>query len=184
MRLITLCLFPLAAALAAAAAPAAAQTVHARMQGYQEVPAVSSPGKGEFTAKINQNAGSIFYELSYENLQGQAFMAHIHVGQHSVNGGISVWLCGTPALGASIPAGISVPECPVTTGTVNGTLTAASVVGPGGQLVGTGQFDELIAAIREGVTYVNVHTTAASGGVPGGEIRGQIGGKGQAGGQH
>jgi hypothetical protein len=166
------------------AAPVAGQTVHARLHGYQEVPAVSSPGKGEFTAKINQDAGSIFYELSYENLQGQAFMSHIHVGQHGANGGVSVWLCGTPSLGATIPAGVSVPECPITTGTISGTLMPGSVIGPGGQLVAAGQFDELIAAIRAGVTYVNVHTTAASGGVPGGEIRGQIGGKGQAGGQH
>lgn len=165
------------AATSALAVPAAAQTVHARLHGYQEVPSVSSPGRGEFKAKINEDAGSIFFELSYENLQGQAFMSHIHVGQHGVNGGISVWLCGTPSLGATIPAGITVPECPLTTGNINGTITPASVIGPTGQLVAAGQFDELIDAIRSGVTYVNVHTTAASGGVPGGEIRGQIGGR-------
>ncbi len=173
-----------AMAAVATSATAAAQTVHAKLDGYQEVPVVSSPGQGEFTARTNQDAGSIFYELNYENLQGEAFMSHIHFGQHGVNGGISVWLCGTPSLGAIIPPGITVPECPLTTGTINGTITASSVIGPGGQLLGAGQFDELIAALREGVTYVNVHTTTASGGVLSGEIRGQIGGKGNAGGQH
>lgn len=36
--------------------------------------------------------------------------------------------------------------------------------------IAAGEFDELILAIREGATYVNVHTT----GRPGGEVRGQI----------
>lgn len=173
-----------AGAAVAIAAPATAQTVHARLHGYQEVPAVSSPGKGEFRARIDKDGSSIFWELSYEDLQGDAFMAHIHVGQHGVNGGVSVWLCGTPSLGAAIPAGVAVAECPIKAGTLNGTILPAGVIGPTGQLVGAGQFDELVAAIRAGVTYVNVHTTAASGGVPGGEIRGQIGGRGSAGGQH
>ncbi|MFN3565295.1 MAG: CHRD domain-containing protein, partial [Burkholderiaceae bacterium] len=66
------------------------------------------------------------------------------------------------------------PRCPVPGGSVSGVLTASSVVGPGGQLIAAGELAELIAAIRAGVTYVNVHSTAASGGVPAGEIRGQI----------
>jgi hypothetical protein len=173
-----------ACAAVAIAAPVAAQTVHARLHGYQEVPAVSSPGQGEFRARIDKGGSSIFWELGYEDLQGDAFMAHIHVGQHGVVGGVSVWLCGTPPLGATIPAGVSVAECPRKAGTLNGTIPPAGVIGPAGQLVGAGQFDELVAAIRAGVTYVNVHTTVASGGVPGGEIRGQIGGRGNAGGQH
>jgi hypothetical protein len=46
-------------------------------------------------------------------------------------------------------------------------------MGTGGTPVGIapGEFDELIAAIRAGATYANVHTV----GRPGGEIRGQIG---------
>lgn len=163
-----------AAAAFASAAPALAQTVHARLDGYQSAPAVSSPGSGAFRAKIDKNSGSVFYELSYEGLQTDVFMSHIHIGQHGVNGGISVWLCGNPALGGTPPAGVTVPVCPLRSGTINGTFTAGSVVGPNAQLIAPGQFDELLAAIRAGVAYVNVHTTAASGGVPGGEIRGQI----------
>jgi hypothetical protein len=37
----------------------------------------------------------------------------------------------------------------------------------------TGEWEELLRAIRAGVTYVNVHTT----GRPGGEIRSQIEGR-------
>ena len=62
-------------------------------------------------------------------------------------------------------------------GTVSGTITTALITpNPGavGQLFSAGDFEELVDAIRAGVTYVNVHTTLASGGVPGGELRGQI----------
>jgi CHRD domain len=45
------------------------------------------------------------------------------------------------------------------------------VIGPAGQGISAGQFDELVDAIRAGATYANVHTTL----YPGGEIRGQIG---------
>ncbi|HEY5763331.1 MAG TPA: hypothetical protein VIS73_08985 [Rhodocyclaceae bacterium] len=37
-----------------------------------------------------------------------------------------------------------------------------------------GKFNELVEAIREGVAYVKVHTTSASGGVASGELRVQI----------
>lgn len=155
-----------------AAAPAHAETVHAKLEGFQEVPAVSSPGRGDFRAKIERDGSMIAYELNYEGLQGRPFMSHIHVGQHGVNGGISIWLCGNPEDAPATPAGT--PRCPVPGGSVSGVVTASAVVGPTAQLVAAGELAEVLAAIRAGVTYVNVHTTAASGGVPGGEIRGQI----------
>ena len=37
-----------------------------------------------------------------------------------------------------------------------------------------GSFDELVAAMRAGHTYVNVHSTGADPEWPGGEIRAQI----------
>ena len=57
---------------------------------------------------------------------------------------------------------------------------APNVVGPAGQLIAAGEFEELVKAIHAGVTYANVHSSV----LPLGEIRGQIGGRGQAGGQH
>ncbi len=49
-------------------------------------------------------------------------------------------------------------------------IQAVDVLGPAGQGIAAGEFNELLRAIRAGSTYVNVHTT----GYPGGEIRAQI----------
>ena len=154
-----------AAALLSAPLPAAAQTLHATLESYQEVPAVSSSGTGSFRAKIDKQAGAIHWELSYGDLEGGVQQAHIHLGQHAANGGISVFLCTNLGNG---PAGT--PTCPTGSVTLNGTIVAGNVIGPGLQGVSAGQFDELVAAMRRGVTYVNVHSTLW----PGGEIRGQI----------
>ena len=60
--------------------------------------------------------------------------------------------------------------CPAN-GTVTGTATAANVIGgANAQGIAPGQFDEVLAAIRAGVVYVNVHSAL----FPGGEIRGQL----------
>jgi hypothetical protein len=160
------------------AAPAGAQTtLHAELSGSAEVPAVSTAGGGSFTARINENAGSIFWELSYDGLQADVTQAHIHFGQHTANGGITVWLCGS----ATNPGPAGTQTCPTRSGNVNGTIMAGNVTGPGGaQQLPAGGFDQLVRAMRAGLTYANVHTTVSGGG----EIRGQIGGQGSAGGQH
>jgi len=81
--------------------------------------------------------------------------AHIHLGRRGVNGPIVVFLFGP------VDPGITVSQ-----GTVQGTLTQASLVGP---LAGR-PFSELIMEMNAGNTYVNVHTRQ----YPAGEIRGQI----------
>jgi hypothetical protein len=147
------------ALVAAAASLRADQTVKARLHGFNEVPAVSSTGSGEFSAKIREDA--VDWTLSYEDLEGTpTTAAHIHVGQKDVNGGVSVFFCGGP----------TTPACTPGSGSFSGTFTAADVVGPAGQGVAAGEFAELVAAIRAGKTYANVHTSKH----PGGEIRGQV----------
>jgi CHRD domain len=151
------------------------KSLRARLRGVEEPPPVLTQARGQFRAKVSDDESSIEYELSYENLQGMVTQAHIHVGQPLVNGGISVWLCGTTDVpmppGTPGPAGT--PVCPAS-GTVTGTISAANVIGPAGQGVAAGEFEELLRAIRKGLTYANVHSTLA----PGGEIRGQISVKG------
>ena len=51
------------------------------------------------------------------------------------------------------------------------TATLADVIGAAaGQGIEAGDFDEILAAMRAGIAYANVHTTKW----PGGEIRGQL----------
>jgi hypothetical protein len=143
----------------------AGERLKAHLTGYEEVPLpFSTPGSGEFSAKVSEDETSIDYELTYSGLVN-VLQAHIHFGERWVAGGISAFLCSNLGNG---PAGT--PLCPANEGTVTGTITASSVVGPAGQGIAPGDFAALLAAIRAGVTYANVHTAAH----PGGEIRGQI----------
>jgi CHRD domain len=135
----------------------------ANLQGFNEVPAVSSFGEGTFVASIDTDAQTITYELSYGGLNSAAMAAHIHLGQRGANGGVIAFLCG----------GGDKPACPAGTGateSVSGVIDAADVIGPSGQGIAAGEFDEVVRAIRAGVVYANVHTPTQ----PGGEIRGQL----------
>lgn len=137
------------------------RSLRAELHGFQEVPANSTTGSGEFRARIAKDNSSIEFELTYEDLEGTTTTAaHVHVGQKGANGGVSFFLCG----------GGGRPPCTPTSGTFTGTVTAADIVGPVPQGVAAGELQEVIDAMRAGVTYANVHTNKH----PGGEIRGQI----------
>lgn len=128
--------------------------------GYEETPAVSSAGSGEFTASIDDETQTIHYTLRFQNLNSNVLFAHVHFGQRGVAGGVAAFLCG----GGSKPA----PCAPGTT--ITGTITPADVIGPNAQGIAPGEWSELVAAIRAGVAYANVHSQTQ----PAGEIRGQI----------
>lgn len=137
----------------------------ARLSGAEEVPAISTTGSGDFRARIRD--GRIEFELSYANLEGAVTQAHIHFGQRGVNGGVSVFLC-TNVGGPAVPN--PPPACPASPGTVTGVREAGDVIGPAGQGIAAGEFAELVEAIEDGLTYVNVHSDKH----PAGEIRGQV----------
>jgi len=137
----------------------------AGLTGYEETPTLSLAGTGSFSAEISKEETSVSYTLSYTSLTVPALAAHIHLGMPAIAGGVIAFLCDTDAGTAQIPA------CPGAGGTVSGSVEAADVIGPTGQGITAGEFEELVAAMRFGATYVNVHTTA----FPNGEIRGQIG---------
>ena len=137
----------------------------ADLTGYEEVPAFSSAGHGKFEARISKDGTMVEWQLSYGDLASPIRQSHIHFGQAGVNGSISVFLCTNLGNG---PAGTAV--CPQSPGSISGIFVAADVIGPATQGISAGELAELIAAIRAGVAYVNVHTDVS----PGGEVRGQL----------
>jgi hypothetical protein len=141
-----------------------------RLSGLQENPDISTVAKGSVRIfNIDEDARTFEYELRYEGLEGTVVQAHIHFGKHGVNGGVTVFLCGTAA--APGPAGT--PVCPPDGGVeavVSRTVVAADILPPGTQGIEAMNFEELLDAMRSGHTYANVHSTKW----PGGEIRAQI----------
>ena len=104
------------------------RNVRETLSGYEEVPALSTPGVGEFRAGINRAATEIEYVLSFDNTETDVTQAHIHFENRTNNGSIVVFLCTN--LG-NAPVGVPTPQaCPPGGGTIRGTLAAADV-GPG-----------------------------------------------------
>jgi CHRD domain len=147
----------------AALADGGGDRIRENLTGFQEVPVVSTEADGRFKAEVRRDR--IDYELRWEDLEGTVTQAHIHLGQRDVNGGVSVFLCSNLA---GAPAGTQ--ACPPAPAKISGTVTPAQVVGPAEQGIDPMEFDELVRAIRAGVTYINVHSET----FPGGEIRGQL----------
>ena len=146
---------------------AKAEQLAALLTGYDESPSVSTTARGEFSATITDAGDAILYRERFTALQAPVTQSHIHIAQPGVNGSIVIFLCQTPA--SPDPTGLA-PECPQD-GIVTGTITAANVIaGAPTQQLKAGDLAAVITAIRAGMAYANVHTTAS----PAGEVRGQI----------
>ncbi|MEK7323094.1 MAG: CHRD domain-containing protein [Pseudomonadota bacterium] len=121
---------------------------------------------GEAFITVSKDRSTINYRLKVSNTATPIFMAHIHLGPKGQNGPVMLWLFGDSS---NNPAGTPLPrdDGPFT-GEISGTLTAANLV-PQPNL-GINTFEDAIANLLRGNTYVNVHTRAN----PPGEVRGQI----------
>ena len=137
----------------------------ARLNGFREVPSVSTTGYGDFEAKLVEDQ-KLHFVFRYAGLEGgTSLFAHIHFAQRSVNGGVVVFLCG---------GGTKPTPCTNVEGTVEGDIVPSDLTGSAGattQGIEPGSWDEFIRAMQAGHAYVNIHTSPRW---PGGEIRGQI----------
>ena len=129
----------------------------ASLNGYYEVPSISTVARGSFKAELK--GSTLHYRLTIRDFSENPLFAHIHFARPDVNGGVIAFLCG----------GGGKPACPAN-GTVTGTIVAANVVGPADRGIAAGEFAELIRAMRNGATYANIHSNTYQ---PG-EIRGNI----------
>jgi hypothetical protein len=137
----------------------------ATLSGDQEVPARDTQATGVAKFKLRQDGTALLFKVNVANIDNVA-AAHIHCGAVGVNGPVGVTLF----MGA--PAG----------GRVNGTLAEGTITAPdAGNGCGWADLAAVLAALRSGATYVNVHTNdgvppanTGPGDFPGGEIRGQV----------
>jgi hypothetical protein len=139
--------------------------VRTNLEGFQEVPAISTVASGRFRAVIDTTANTITWKLNYDGLEGAVTQSHVHFGQLSVNGGVSFFLCTNLANG---PVGTQ--TCPEGPAELTGVITPELVIGPAGTGIEAGAMAEIVAAIKNGTAYANVHSAKW----PGGEIRGQL----------
>jgi len=125
------------------------------MNGASEVPAVTTTPTCNPTF---QGAGTtVNYTITATGLSGNAAASHIHVGAPGVSGPI---VLPFPASAISNGSNGSV--------TISGSFTSANVTAQTNPPINN--LDDLLAQMKAGNTYANIHTAAH----PAGEIRGQI----------
>src|SRR5690349_11196035 len=129
-------------------ARSAASSLGTHLEGANENPPNASQGQGEAIFRVSDDGTSVDYKLIASNIDN-AFMAHIHIAPAGVNGPIVVWLFPSTAPVAG-PAGSGRHDGVL----AQGTFTAADLVG----ILKGHPLSELLAAMRSGGAYVNVHT--------------------------
>ncbi len=124
----------------------------ANLSGQEEVPPVDTQATGmaEFTPVMPSNE-TVDFNVNATGIQGVT-AGHIHNGIQGENGEVVVTLFN-----------FDTPQNEVSE---NGTIAASNLEGPMQGMV----IADLITAMKDGSTYVNIHTEQN----PNGEIRGQI----------
>src|SRR4029453_1426086 len=141
-----------ASVLVAPSAHSQTERFSASLSGANEVPPINSAGMGNFEMTIQP--GMITFSLNFSDLSSNLTVTHLHFAPSKVAGGVMIFLCG----------GGGQPACPAaTSGTITGTITAANVTGPGNQGIAAGDLDSALEAVRENLSYANMHTTPFTG---------------------
>jgi hypothetical protein len=111
------------------------------LEASQVVPPTDPAGTGSCTVSLNETAGTVDVSCFYDSMTSNVTAAHIH---------------GPAAVGSNAGIVVGLTQTGGTSGTIDGTDLALTA--------------QQVADLKNGLHYVNVHTT----GNPGGEIRGQI----------
>ena len=137
------------------AQPPDAKNFVTHLSGDEEVQPVATPAQGQAMFHFWDTDNELLYKLIVSNIEGVT-QAHIHCGTEGVNGPVVAFLFGPVSAGGVDANGVL----------AQGALTDTNITDV---LCGT-TIADLVQSMRDGNTYVNVHTMVN----PGGEIRGQI----------
>ena len=142
------------------------ETFRATMNGANERPtARTTPATG--IADFTFRRDTLRWSISMASITNVT-AAHIHIGDATVAGGVLLGLTGTSGVSNTL---------------ITGFVTRSTYTAPGSPNQGV-TFDSLLALMRNGNSYVNVHTNNTAndptnntgpGDFPAGEIRGQVG---------
>ena len=140
--------------------PAAADTFDpvfiAQLNGAQETPPTQSPSTGVAFLTFNKDNSNLCYAISYTPLAGTEILAHFH----------------GPAMKGDV-AGPGVAS-PVLHNITNGTPPGPSPVGSPKQGCVVVSDKQQQKDLKNGLWYINVHTTGPPPASASGEIRGQV----------
>jgi hypothetical protein len=117
--------------------------------------------RGMATFQVGSEGDELAYRLIVANIENVT-QAHIHCGAAGVSGPVVAFLFGFVDGGVSVDGVLA-----------EGTVTDMDIIArPDSEVCpgGVANFDEMVAHMRDGTAYVNVHTVQN----PPGEIRGQI----------
>ena len=128
------------------------------MSGGQETPPRPSRAQGQLVLRLEAGGTALAYKLLVANIE-DVTQAHIHLSPPGAPGPVIAWLYPAAPPAQHIPGRFNGVLA-------EGTITDINVTGP---LAGQG-VAALVATIRAGNAYANVHTVR----FPPGEIRGQI----------
>ena len=151
------CLAILACASAPETKPSSSEKFQAKLDSASEVPSPSLSGTSPSgTATFTPQGDTLIYKVAVIGLSSPYVAAHIHTGAPGVAGAVIVPLALVAGPGEGTASG-------------EGTIDAAAIKGKNADGSAMSMAD-LLAAMRGGNTYVNVHTANNKAG----EARGQI----------
>jgi hypothetical protein len=136
-----------------------AQSAHptfvAEMNGFEEVPGVSTLATGFAGIQVGSDGNTVYYTITLTDSSTQLTAAHLHLGPAGEAGPVVVTLCSAQT-----------KPCQTEGVVAQGTFTAADFSGP----FANDSLDRLINESRAHMVYANVHSTKYASG----EARGQL----------
>ncbi len=155
------------------------QNHRTHLTGEEEVPVRETQAQGQAIFQVSRDGLYVDYKVIASNIEN-VIMAHIHCGAAGVNGPIVVWLYPSATAAGPVASGAGRHNGVLKDGTFDNSHVRAvpnSAACPGG----VSTLEQVLAKIRSGDAYVNVHTNdgvgapnTGPGDFPGGELRGQI----------